>query len=314
VKPSWDPVEAAGLGLAIQAGAAQAVRALREEGVRSILLKGPSFERWLYEPDEPRMYGDIDLLVDPADFEAAGRVLTGLGYQQRAEERAPTHVDHAKLWLREGDGMHLDLHRSLVGAEVEAADVWATLAGQTETMMVGGEEVEILAEPARIVQVSLHAVVHGHSTEKTLFELSRAIERAPEAAWEQAIPVAARLGADGAFAAGLRMLPEGEQLADRLELTAGPSVESVMFAEEVPYSSWTFNRLANTPGVIGKLRIVAQRVFPSPAFMRAWYPIARRGRLGLALSYPRRLAWMVTATGPAALAWWRARRKARRSG
>lgn len=312
-QPSWDPVEAAGLGLAIQAAAAQAVSALRDEGIRSILLKGASFERWLYDPDEPRMYGDIDLLVDPRDFDAAGGVLAGLGYRQRSEERAPTHVDHAKLWLRDGDRMHLDLHRSLVGAEVEAADVWAVLAGQTEAMTVGGVEMEALSEPARIVQVALHAVVHGHSTDKTRSELSRAIERAPFEAWKEALALAARLGADSAFATGMRMVPEGEQLAARLGSTAGPSVENVMFAEEVPYSSWTINKLAKTPGIRPKLRIVGQRLFPSPEFMRAWYPIARRGRLGLALSYPRRLAWMATATGPAVAAWWRARRRARRA-
>jgi Uncharacterised nucleotidyltransferase len=310
---AWNPVEAAALGLALQAGAAEAMAALSEERVRSILLKGPSFEQWLYDADEPRMYGDIDLLVDPGDFEAASRVLASLGYSQRAEERAPTHVDHAKLWLREGDGMHLDLHRSLVGAEAPAAEVWAALAGNTETMTVAGAEAEILSEPARAVQVALHAMVHGYGTEKTLLELSRAIERAPAPVWEKATALASSLGAEGAFAAGLRMLPEGEELAERLGLSAAQSVESVMFADEVPYSTWTINRLARTSGLLPKLRIVGQRVFPSPAFMRAWYPLARRGRFGLALSYPRRFAWMVTATGPAVAAWWRARGKARRS-
>ena len=37
-------------------------------------------------------------------------------------------------------------------------------------------------------------------------------------------------------------------------------------------------------------------------------------KVGLVLSYPRRLAWMLTATGPAVAAWWRARRRARGSG
>ncbi|MGH2838281.1 MAG: nucleotidyltransferase family protein [Thermoleophilaceae bacterium] len=311
MKLPWDPVEAAGVGLAVQAAAAEAEAALREAGVPSILLKGPSFEGWLYDADEPRMYGDVDLLVDARQFEQAGGVLAGLGYAQRSEERAPTHVDHAKLWLRAEDHMHLDLHRSLVGAGVAGADVWTVLTEHTEPMEIVGGRVDILSEPARAMQVALHAVVHGHSTDKTLLELSRAIERVPVAAWEQAAGLAGRIGADGAFTTGLRMTPEGGELADRLGLTATPTVENVMFAEEVPYSSWTVNRLANTPGVVAKLRIVLQRVFPSPEFMRAWYPIARRGPIGLALSYPRRLAWMVRATGPAVAAWWRARRRAR---
>ena len=312
--PRWDPVEAVAAGLAVKAAAVEAVSALEGVGVRSILLKGPSFEQWLYDDEEPRMYGDVDLLVDPREYDAAAEVLERLGYTQRSEERAPTHVDHAKVWLRAGDRMHLDLHRSLVGPEVPAADVWAVLSGETETMTLQGSEVTILSEPARAVQVALHAVVHGPSTEKTLFELARAVERAPSSVWEQAAELAERLGAEGAFATGLRMVPEGEELADRLGLTSAPTVETMMFAEEVPYSAWTVNRLAKTRGLVPKLRIVAQRLFPSPKFMRAWYPIARRGPMGLALSYPRRLAWMVTATGPAVVAWVRARRRARQPG
>jgi Uncharacterised nucleotidyltransferase len=309
----WDAVEAAGIGAAVQAAAAEAIAALSRAGTRSILLKGPSFERWLYASDEPRSYGDIDLLVDGRDFESAGRVLADLGYRQRSEERAPTHVDHAKVWLRARDNMHLDLHRSLVGVESDEVDPWPILAGQTERMEVGGTEVEILDEPARAMQVALHATVHGGGTEKTLLDLTRALERVPEPVWEEAAALAGRLGAEGAFATGLRMLPAGAELAARLDLTTAPSVETVMFADSVPYSSWTVNRLANTRGLLPKLRIVVQRVFPPPDFMRAWYPVARRGPLGLALSYPRRIAWLVTATGPAVAAWWRARRKARDS-
>jgi len=145
-------------------------------------------------------------------------------------------------------------------------------------------------------------------------ELARALERASASAWERAAALSKRLGAEGSFAAGLEMLPEGRTLAARLELTVQRSTETAMFAESVPYSSWTVNRLANTPGLLPKLRIALRRVFPEPDFMRAWYPIARRGRLGLALSYPRRIGWLVTATGPAVAGWLRARRKARRSG
>jgi hypothetical protein len=310
----WDPVEAAATGLVVQAAAGEAIDALRSAGIRSILLKGASFEEWLYDADEPRMYGDIDLLVAGADFDGAGRVLAKLGYEQWSDERAPTHTDHAKVWIRGRDSMHLDLHRTLVGVNAGDADVWASLAAETEPMHVGAVEVEVLNEPARALQVALHATVHGAAEDKTLIELSRALDRASGATWAQAAALSKRLGAEGAFAAGLEMVPEGRELAARLELSAERSVETAMFADSVPYSSWTVNRLAKTPGLVPKLRIALRRVFPEPEFMRAWYPIARRGPVGLALSYPRRLVWLVRATGPAVAGWLRARRRARRSG
>jgi putative nucleotidyltransferase-like protein len=311
----WDPVHAAATSIIVDAAAAEATAALNEAGIRSILLKGASFDRWLYDEREPRMYGDVDLLVAGRAFEYAGTILERLGYRERAEELAPTHVDHAKLWLRTRDGMHVDLHRTLVGIEAEPEKVWAVLTEQTERMEIGGGELEVLAEPARALQVALHATVHAVDDEpKPLLDLSRALERASPGTWEAAAALARRLDAEGAFAAGLEMVSDGRELAARLELTSERSIETAMFAESVPYSSWTVNRLANTPGVLPKLRIALRRVFPEPDFMRAWYPIARRGRLGLALSYPRRLAWLVKATGPAVAGWLRARRRARESG
>ena len=58
---------------------ARVVTALRDEGVRSILLKGPVLADWLYA-DSPRAYLDADLLVAPADVSRAEAVLDGLGY------------------------------------------------------------------------------------------------------------------------------------------------------------------------------------------------------------------------------------------
>ena len=310
----WDPVHAAATGLIVDAAAVEAVSALRDAGIRPILLKGASFDRWLYDPSEPRMYGDVDLLVAGRAFDYAGQILERLGYRERAEELAPTHVDHAKLWVRLRDQMHVDLHRSLVGIGADRDKAWAVLSEHTEQMEVGGADLEVLSEPARAFQVALHATVHGSGEEKTLLDLSRALERASPGTWEAAVALSKRLGAESAFAAGLEMAPEGRALAARLELTAERSVETAMFAESAPYSSWTVNRLANTPGVMPKLRIAMRRIFPEPDFMRAWYPIARRGRIGLVLSYPRRLAWLVRATGPAVAGWLRARRRARESG
>jgi hypothetical protein len=301
------------VGAAVNAAAAEAVSALRQAGVRSLLLKGVSFERWLYEPDEPRMYGDVDLLVNSRDLGRAGAVLERLAYRPRQEELSPTHVDHAKLWVRPADHMHLDLHRSLIGVGDEV-DPWEVLTGETETMEVGGTEVEVLTAPARAMHVALHAAVHADDPAKPMLDLARAIEREPASTWERAAALSRRLGAEGAFAAGLEMLPEGAALAARLGLTSQRSVETLMFTRTVPYSSWTVNRLANTPGIWPKVRIAARRVFPEPDFMRAWYPIARRGPWGLALSYPRRLLWLLTATGPAVIAWRRARREARGRG
>ena len=52
---------------------AEVVTALRDAEIESLLLKGPATVRWLYADDpSARLYTDVDLLVPPAAFAAAG--------------------------------------------------------------------------------------------------------------------------------------------------------------------------------------------------------------------------------------------------
>jgi hypothetical protein len=310
----WDPFRAAVLGLAIDRATAQAVGAFRDAGIRSVLLKGPSFDAWLYESGEPRLYGDIDLLIPARDGQRAGQVLQALGYRQRSEREPEAVVDHATVWVRPEDRMHVDLHRTLGGVEARGTDPWAVLAADTDSMQVGGTDVEILSEPARALHVALHAALPGPNSRKTLVDLSRALERLPIATWEAAAGLAGRLGAQAAFAAGLGRLPAGGDLAETLELTPERSVEAALLADSAPYSAWTVERLSKAEGLRAKLRIILPRLFPKPEFMRVWYPVARRGRAGLALSYLHRLAWFFRAAPRALSAWRRASRQTRRSG
>jgi hypothetical protein len=305
----WDPVEAAGLGLVVDAATAEAVAAFRAAGISSILLKGASFDAWLYEPEEPRAYGDVDLLVSGDDVERAGDVLRRLGYRRRAGREPARTVEHAQVWVRSPDDMCVDLHVTLGGADRADVDPWAVLSADTDRILVADTEVDILSEPARALHIALHAAVSEAAAQKPLIDLSRALPRLPPETWTRAAGLAKQLGAEAAFAAGLRRLPDGEELAGRLGLTDASSVDAALLAESAPYSAWTIDRLANARGPRAKLDILLPRLLPRPEFMRVWYPVARRGPLGLALAYLRRVAWLVGTTPRALRAWLRARRR-----
>src|SRR5436190_669168 len=62
---------------------------MRNDGIRNILLKGPSVARWLYRDDERRIYGDIDLLVSPGEFQRAEALLVGLHSAQHGPTPTP---------------------------------------------------------------------------------------------------------------------------------------------------------------------------------------------------------------------------------
>jgi glycosyltransferase involved in cell wall biosynthesis len=69
-----------------------------------------------------------------------------------------------------------------------------------------------------------------------------------------------------------------------------------------------------TRGLRAKAALLAREVAPTPAFMRWWTPLARRGKLGLALSYPWRVVWFLEHLLPALRAWRQARYEARMPG
>jgi hypothetical protein len=64
--------------------------------------------------------------------------------------------------------------------------------------------------------------------------------------------------------------------------------------------------LSKTPGLLAKLRFVLRELFPTPAFMRWWTPMARRGSVGLSVAYVWRLVWVFRYAVPAFRAWRRA--------
>lgn len=305
---------AAAGGLAIDAATAEAVIALSDAGVRSILLKGPSFDTLFYDADEPRPYSDIDLLVRAGDLARAAEVFERLGYRERADREPSRVVEHARVWVRASDRRHLDLHQTLGGVDRSDVDPWDVLAADTDRMSVGQTQVEILSRPARALHVALHAAVAEPEDEKPAIDLSRALERLPMDTWAAAAALAGRLGADSAFATGLRRLPAGAQLAAELGLAPPRSVEAALLASSAPYSAWTVEQLSRARGLRAKLRIVLPRLLPNPQFMRVWYPSARRGRGWLALAYLRRIAWLLSAAPRALRAWRRARRETQGSG
>jgi len=144
-------------------------------------------------------------------------------------------------------------------------------------------------------------------------DLRLALDMLPLETWEAAAKLAEQLVAAAAFATGLRLLPAGELIADRLGLGREVSAQTVLRAKSPPPVALGFGDLHAIKGFGPKLRFVARKVFPSRSFMRAMMPIARRGPIGLVLAYSWRLAWLAYRAGPGVLAWRQSRREADRA-
>src|SRR4051812_25065342 len=277
--------------LLVDAQTVHVLRAFAAAGVRSILLKGPALEAQLYADGTPRRHGDTDLLVPPGDIERAGRALSAIGLELILDQRRHSGVfePHAQVWGPPGGPGTVDLHWRLAGTRADPALAWELLVQHTVPFAIGGEHTESLDRAGLAMLVALHPAQHGPAKEKPLADLERALMRFDRETWTAAAAMAESLGADEAFAAGLRLDPRGAGLAQELGLTRAMSPELELMLTSPPPGAQRLLELATSSGVKARLRHLRQALVPSPAFMRAAYATARRGHLGLALAYGLRL-------------------------
>ncbi len=276
----------------IDAAAAEALAALAQEGIDAIVLKGPALSDW-YAGEPPRTYEDADIWVSPQHLERAGAVLQRLGYAPKQDERGLPQwwQEHAGSWVRESDGVAIDLHRRLQGARAPAALVWELLSGEREPLSLGGRPAQRLGGAARALYVTLHAAHDGDRGTQAVRHLERALTHVSEAEWRRAAELAEAVDARDAFAAGIRLCARGEELAVRLGLPQNSSVEAEIRANIAPPVALGFEQLAGARAG-ARIEILLRKLFPPPGFIRHWWAPAQRNAALLALGYLYRPLWL----------------------
>jgi hypothetical protein len=295
-----------GANLKLDSAAVDVVSRLRDRGIDAVLLKGSGLAERLYDDSEVRPHDDIDLLVAAPEVEAVGAVLRENGFAYAADD------EYAQDWIRAADGVTVDVHVTFLGVGVAPAAVWPVLGAHTTTLSIGGGEVTVFDDAALVLHVALHAAQHGPKGGKALDDLRRACARIDHSTWLEANDIARQLDAVPALSAGLRLVPEGGVVADRLGLPVASLAEVMLRASSPPPTTFGLQRLAARRGVRAKLGLLARELAPPPTFMRAVYPVARRGRPGLAVAYAWRPFWLLWHVFPALQAWRRADSESRR--
>ena len=298
--------------LAIDLATGEVVSRLRHAGIEAIVLRGPAIARRLYAPGEARPYVDLDLLVDPAEEAAAGGELADLGFAVVASEAdlVGFRPVHAHEWVRERDGVAVDLHTPISGVGVDGEVIFSSLLAGSEPALVGGVEVNLPAPPAVALEVALHAAHHGPRREKSLRDLNRALERLPESVGRDAAQLAEALDAVPAFVAGLSLGEGGVARTAALELATDVPLEVKLRASGAPPLALGIDWLASTPGTRAKATLLVRTLVPRPGALRSWRPLARRRPFGLALAYVSHPLWLAWHTVPSLLAVRRARKEA----
>lgn len=305
------PVVAAALRLRIDSVTAETVHRLEAAGIQSVVLKGASTARWLYEAKDCRTYTDADVLVPPP-LEAAGRVLAACGFECRPAAGTYPWRPHAVNWRRSTDGATIDLHRSFHGVGVDDATAWAVLVRHTEPLEVGGQEVAVLDVPARALVLALHAAA-GHAPERETEDLRRALERVPLDLWNEAYGIATDLGAVVPFSTGLRLLPAGREVAAELGVPDTADTSWVLRStgdRRLLGTTLRLDWISSLPTIRQKVGFVVQSLFPPPWVVRYWMATNPGGPQWIGFGYGRRIGSKVSTAPEAYREWRRAQREA----
>ncbi len=300
----------------VDVATAEVLAALESAGVDALLLKGPALTALLYAAGEHRSYADTDLLVPPSALDATEKTLAALGY---ANGDSKTGVDdiggvvHAHSWIRATsvDQSMIDLHHWLAGADCSPAVAWDALLARRTWIEVCGRRAAVLDRAGQAMHLALHAAQHGPAYERHLDELALALERWSADVWDSAAELAEEIGATLAFAAGLRLLPQGAAEASRLRLPSTAELDwKIKHKSTRPRGTFHVEALADANGLIERLRILRRALLPRRAWILHEYPSAREGGLRLIAAYAAHLARAPTWAARA----YRFRRRARRAG
>ena len=270
----------------------EVVEACAAVNVEPLVLKGVALSRTLYRSDESRVFFDVDLLIAEEDLARVGQVLERLGYRNISELQGVDDVAeilHAQMWARlEPDfgNVSIDLHWRLNGCEAPPQHVWQALSDRRESIEVAGISAHTLDRPGLALHLALHMAQHGRDDEKARADLMRGLERWPPETWGEARNLAAEVGAMDAFAAGLRLVPDGALLADQMGL---PAAEALLWEidhrGERPRGTFHMQAFSEARGVGAKLELLRLSLLPRRDWIIWQHPNAADSRVRLLAAY-----------------------------
>lgn len=136
----------------------QAVEALREQQISSLLIKGAALVATAYDDVALRPMEDFDIVVHRTDFRRALAVINRIGWQIDPSLPDPeSHLEfqHAIALRREGSG-DLDLHWASMWGTFDTPGEEAFWHNSVEAALTG-TSVRVLAPPDQLLQLCTHA-------------------------------------------------------------------------------------------------------------------------------------------------------------
>jgi Uncharacterised nucleotidyltransferase len=241
--------------------AEECVRALAEDDVPTIVLKGLDYGTRLYDAAGVRPTADVDLLVPAEGRRRAFTVLDRLGFEPRAAASGFDDSDyHEVAWTRRG--AEIDLHLGLAPfarCRIDYPQVWK----EAEPLLLGQTKTRALARPHAAIFQALHmAIDHFDVPAIYLVDLARLLGpvpidsvRALARSWQCGRPLLT------AVALAARFLPRFGETVGSTAAISSPGgrgvVERYGSTRPLPRAAQLYRKLVHFDTPIGAVRYLA---------------------------------------------------------
>jgi hypothetical protein len=158
----------------------------------------------------------------------------------------------------------------------------------------------------------MHAAHHGRAYLKGCRELVRALDRWPLEEWREAARLADEIGATEAFAAGLRLVEPGAELAQTLGLPSTSRLDWELRQLRPPRGRFHLQAFLRAHDLRTRAHVVRRALLPRPRWIVHQYPWARDRRTRIFAAYLLHIA-RSPAWGLKALRFYRRERQAERA-
>jgi len=208
--------------------------ALDAEGIRFVVLKGPVLGERYFNPPFLKVCGDLDLLVDEANLERAGRCLEDIGLREEicslpwwVWRRGSHHIAFKPSSMRP-EWIPVELHFRLLGQHspissmdlLDRAELWVG---------ANGLQVRVLDRADEAIFLANHAARHLFARLAWLYDALVVFRTLSMAERDQALALARKAGAITALSAANRAAMEffhEPLLADLPDFAAWPAFRS----------------------------------------------------------------------------------------
>lgn len=213
------------------------VRFLNENDIPVLPFKGPVLAIQAYGDPALRQYGDLDILVRPADFKRAVELLmadlepvTAISWLNKTNWYISPKKDIC--FVDKERPLNVELHWKLSGSHfalpLELEHIWDS----AEAVGVGGSTVNTLSFSHLVIYLCLHGSRHGWERLGWICDLNELIRSHGEIDWNSLEARAKRMGCQNVLGLGLRLVRDFFGLED-LPTTLQHIVDGHAFTEIV---------------------------------------------------------------------------------